>query len=254
MASLFRVTLASATLAFVVACGLTFNNPVSPSFLPPAGLIGAWRFDEGSGAVLDSSGQGNDGTAAGGAIWTTIARYGLGMSLNTTDADDIVDLGNPAILQVTGSMTVAAWIHATSFPANDASIVSRKDLPGLGFQLDTTIDLGPRVIGFKLKDPAAADMARYGSTTLVANTWYHVAGVYNASAQTMHVYLNGNLDDGALFGTVASSQRNDSAMNTTIGQRPGGPGTYPHQGYLDNVRIYGRALSRAEVRADMKAP
>jgi hypothetical protein len=37
----------------------------------------------------------------------------------------IVDLGNPGPLQLTGSMTVSAWVKASSFPADDAAIVSK---------------------------------------------------------------------------------------------------------------------------------
>ena len=39
-------------------------------------------------------------------------------------------------------------------------------------------------------------MIRYGATTLQTNTWYNIAAVYDAAAQTLHVYLNGQLDDG----------------------------------------------------------
>ena len=41
-------------------------------------------------------------------------------------------------------------------------------------------------------------MFRYGATTLQPNTWYHIAGVYNAANQTLDVYLNGVLDNGQL--------------------------------------------------------
>ena len=47
-------------------------------------------------------------------------------------------------------------------------------------------------------------MFRYGATTLQPNTWYYIAGVYDASTQTLHVYLNGVLDDGVLQGTVTA--------------------------------------------------
>ena len=59
-------------------------------------------------------------------------------------------------------------------------------------------------------------MIRYGTTTLQLNTWYHIAGVYDAARQTMDVYLNGQLDDGALIGTVTSTQQN-STQNVKIG-------------------------------------
>ena len=51
-------------------------------------------------------------------------------------------------------------------------------------------------------------MFRYGATTMQAGNWYHIAGVYNATARTMDVYLNGQLDNGALVGTVTASQQN----------------------------------------------
>ena len=78
----------------------------------------------------------------------------------------------------------------------------------VGFQLDTTIDKGTRTIGFKLTNSSGGQMFRYGATTLQTNTWYYVTGVYDAAAQTLNVYLNGQLDNGVLQGTVTTSQQN----------------------------------------------
>ena len=54
-------------------------------------------------------------------------------------------------------------------------------------------------------------MFRYGATTLQANTWYYVTGVYNAATRTMDVYLNGVLDNGTLLGTVTATQQNSTS-------------------------------------------
>ena len=163
-----------------------------------------------------------------------------------------MDAGNGTSLQLTGSMTVSAWIYSAAFPADDAAIVSKRASTELGFQLDTTVDRGPRTIGFKLTKSTGGLMARYGATTLALNQWYHVAGVYDAATQTMHVYLNGVLDDGDLLGTVTSSQQN-SALPVAIGKRSGASG-YAFNGRIDEVRIYERALSQAEVQTDMNTP
>ena len=96
-------------------------------------------------------------------------------------------------------------------------------------------------------------MFRYGATTLQPNTWYHVAGVYDAATQSLHVYLNGQLDDGLLQGTVTATQQN-SSDNVNIGQRPGLPGTFNFNGLIDDVRIYSRALTQAEIQNDMLTP
>ena len=165
---------------------------------------------------------------------------------------DFVGLGDPVGLQLTGSMTVSAWINSASFPADDAPIVSKRNGSEVGYQLDTTIDRGPRTIGFKLTPSTGGQMFRYGPTAMQTNSWYHVAGVYNASTRELHVYLNGQLDDGALVGTVAAAQQN-STSDVNIGRRTTA-GIFHFGGRIDDVRIYSSALTQAQIQADMNTP
>ena len=132
-------------------------------------------------------------------------------------------------------------------------MVSKRSSGELGFQLDVTKDTGPRTIGFKLTNSSGGQMFRYGATTLQPNTWYHIAGVYDAATQSLHVYLNGELDDGALQGTVTATQQNSTTTNVTIGRRAGATG-FEFAGRIDDVRIYGRALTVAEIQTDMLTP
>jgi Concanavalin A-like lectin/glucanases superfamily len=93
-------------------------------------------------------------------------------------------------------------------------------------------------------------MARYGATPLEIDQWYHVAGVYDAERQVLNVYLNGQLDNGCLLGTVTQRQT-ISGVNTYVGRRGVGDG-YEFAGSIDDVRIYSRALDQAEIEADMR--
>jgi glucose/arabinose dehydrogenase len=186
-------------------------------------------------------------TLENGATWNP-GKFGAAVQLG--GGTDDVNLKNRAGLRITGSMTVSAWIYATSFPTDDAAIVSKRG--SVGFQLDTTLDTGQRTVGFKLTSAGLTDMVRYGSTGLTVNTWYFVTGVYDASARTMHVYLNGILDDGDVVGNVTSTQK-DSLLPVNIGQRPGTAG-FGFAGRIDNVRIYNTAIPAAQVQADMSAP
>jgi hypothetical protein len=161
--------------------------------------------------------------------------------------NDFVQLGNPALLQLTGSLTVSAWVNSAAFPVDDAAIVSKR--ASVGYQLDTSVDRGPRTIGFKLTNSSGGNMFRYGATKLQANTWYHLTGVYNAATSELHVYLNGQLDDGTLLGTVTATQQNSSA-NVNIGRRPGSD-SFNFNGRIDDARIYNRALTPTEIQADM---
>ena len=97
-----------------------------------------------------------------------LGRGKYGSALHLDGSNDYVDLGNPAALQLTGSMTVSAWINSAAFPGDDAAIVSKRTAGEVGFQLDTTIDRGPRTIGFKLTSSSGGPMFRYGATTLQA--------------------------------------------------------------------------------------
>ena len=206
--------------------------------------VAAYAFDDGTGtSAADASGHSLTGTLVNGPTWAT-GKYGSALSFD--GVDDHVDLGNPSALQITGSMTISGWINSAAFPVDDAAVVSKRS--GTGYQLDTTVDQGPRSIGFKLTNSSGGDMLRYGATALQLNSWYHIAGVYNAATTTMNVYLNGVPDNGALVGTVTSSQQN-SASNVNIGQR--GNGGFGFNGLIDDVRIYDRALTAAEIQTDM---
>jgi len=204
-------------------------------------LEGFWNFDTVRGVtVSDESGGGLVGTLIQGP---RLVEGVVGKAVALNGEDQWVDLGKPLELRLVGSLTITAWINATAFPKDDAAIVSEHT--GLGYQLDTTIDEGPRTIGFKLANTYGKLMARYGRTPLQMNRWYHIAGVYDAAATTMNVYLNGRLDNGCLKGHVTTSQR-PSGEKVFIGRRAGARG-YEFAGAIDEVRIFSRPLTPEEL-------
>ena len=106
----------------------------------PLGISAGYAFNEVSGTTTaDASGNGITGTLVNGPTFTTAGKYGNAVALD--GINDYVNLGNPTALQLTGSMTVSAWIYASSFPVDDAAIVSKRTADRcVGFQLDTTVD------------------------------------------------------------------------------------------------------------------
>jgi Concanavalin A-like lectin/glucanases superfamily/VanZ like family len=240
-----------AVLAVLAIIGLTAMSEWGKLFancrgaILPGSLEAHWTFDELADGVLhDSSGNGLDGTRRGRA---TLADGIHGMAVRFDGEKDSIDFGHPAALRLLGSMTICAWINGTSFPIDDAAIVSTLSP---GYQLDTTVDRGPRTIGFKLAEPCGKGMARYGATELRPNTWYHVAGVYDADARTLHVYLNGHLDDGFLRGAVAHAQKT-SGQRVCVGTRADMRG-FEFAGLIDDVHIYSRALEQVEIEKTME--
>src|SRR5207245_6849302 len=118
-----------------------------------------------------------------------------------------------AVLQRTGSMTSSARILASANPGDDGQIIAKSN--GAGWQFKTTPDTGQHTFGVGVSADAGSLTQRYSATVRALGTWYHVAGVYDAAAQTLNIYVNGVLDNGALVGTVPTSQYN-AAENVTI--------------------------------------
>ena len=89
------------------------------------GLVGRWTFDEGKGTIAhDSSGRGNHGTVMGGAKW---AEGRIGGALEFDGQDDFVSIPNESRFDITGSITISAWIRVESFTKVWQSIVTKGD-------------------------------------------------------------------------------------------------------------------------------
>ena len=135
------------TSTLVLMEAIVFLISCSPVCFAQSGLVAAYGFDETSGtSVQDSSGNNLTGTIVG-ATRITGGMYGGALSFN--GASSYLDLGNPAALRLTGSMTIEAWVKAAANPSNDALIVSKSTGPG--WQLKTSADTGPRTFGLSVQ-------------------------------------------------------------------------------------------------------
>ena len=119
------------------------DNEIS-AVVTVAGLLAAYAFDEGANTtVSDATGHGLTGVISG-ATWTTQGKYGNALSFNGTSS--YVDLGNPALLQITGSVTWSAWVRAAANPPDDGQIIAKSDNAS-GWQLKSSPDTGPHTFG-----------------------------------------------------------------------------------------------------------
>ncbi len=84
--------------------------------------------------------------------------------------------------------------------------------------------------------------------TILANTWYHISAVYNASSITASIYLNGVLAQ-TLSG---SSVFQNPPGNYAIGAF-GAAGSYYFPGYVASHKFYNRALSATEIKQNFNA-
>jgi glucose/arabinose dehydrogenase len=220
------------------ATGSPANIPVTLTVTPPStGLVGAWGFDEAAGTTaLDSSGSGNPGTVSGAT--RTTGKYGGALTFD--GVNDWVTVPDANALDV-NRMTLEAWVRPTGL--GDWRAVLLKEQPGqLVYALYASTDTN-RPSGHVF---TSGDMALRGPSVLAANTWSHLAFTWDGA--TSRLYVNGaQVASAALAGTAATS---------TGSLRIGGNSIWGEWfgGAIDEVRVYNRALSAAEVAVDRDTP
>ena len=205
-----------------------------------SGLVAAYGFEEGAGgSVADASGKNNNGSITA-ATWSNSGRYGKALSFNGSTA--LVTVPDSATLDVTSAITLEAWVNPSSTATSWRDILYKAPDTWflMGFTPQGTPDFGGTF--------ATGNV--YGSGALPVNTWTHLAATYDGA--NMRFYVNG-----VLANTVAQT----GAILTSTGDLSIGGDLLPHDsgphfwaGLIDEIRIYNRALTAAEVQTDMNTP
>ncbi|GAA4427550.1 hypothetical protein GCM10023148_31290 [Actinokineospora soli] len=212
---------------------------VSNTGPPPGGPVASYNFNEGAGTVLgDRSGNTHNGTVSG-ATWAT-GRNGGGLSFD--GVNDMVTVADTSALRLTTAMTISAWVRPTG-GADWRTVVLKERASGLSYALYSDNAAG-RPAGYGRI--GTADVAVTGPSALPQSAWSHVALTYDGSALRLYV-------EGALVSTAAVS----GPMVTSTGAlRIGGNAVWGEYfaGVLDDVRIYNRTLTAAEIGADRTTP
>jgi concanavalin A-like lectin/glucanase superfamily protein len=203
--------------------------------LPPIGLVGAWSFDEGSGrTVVDSSGKRNDGTVAG----ATRVPGRFGGALQFDGVDDMVTVADAASLDLTTGMTLEAWIKPTAIGRMWRTVAIKEQKSHLAYALYANNGQG-KPSGHVY---AGGDKAVAGPSGVRTGEWSHVAMTWDQN--TLRLFVNGT--------QVASASLKKAAVVSSQPLRFGGNRVWDEwfKGAIDEVRIYNRALTTAELAGD----
>lgn len=221
------------------ATTLVFNITVTNAVI--TGLVGAYSFSEGTGtSTADRSGTNNNGTLSG-ATWTAAGKTGNALSFNGTNA--MVTIADAASLRLTTGLTLEAWVQPTGSLTNWRTILLKENGAGLAYALYGNTNTNRP--GLWLEGNAGEKFTT-GTAQLALNVWSHVAATFDGT--TLRMYVNGT-QVGTLVG---ASSINVSTSPLRIGGNA--PWGEYFQGTIDDVRIYNRALSAAEIVTDMNTP
>ncbi|MBI2550034.1 fibronectin type III domain-containing protein [Candidatus Woesearchaeota archaeon] len=233
-------------------------------------LVGYWRFeDDADTNASDFTSNNNNGTlvgfgctaadcnltgGAGGVAsgFVSSGKRGKGMAFD--GVDDYVEFANQSSLNLTGALTIEAWVMKIGSPSNERGIVARYWNYG-AFPLNRSFTLDEQSSGvpiFLISQDGAINNNTAATTTLQNNTWYHIAGVYVPST-SISIYVNGVLEGNKTAG-IASSILNNPKSPVRIGVTfdPEVASRY-FNGSIDEVKIWNRALNESEINASFQA-
>ncbi|MEU0560814.1 LamG domain-containing protein [Dactylosporangium sp. NPDC006015] len=179
-----------------------------------------------------------DGTAGGatlvGAPQWTAGHAGQALLLN--GSGQYADTGR-AVLPTTGNYTVAAWVRLDAAGAF-RTVVSQDGATSSAFFLQYSGADKTFAMSF-------ADRRALAPLTPVTGRWYHLAGVRDANAGHLSLYV-----DGVLARQIDACTADAATGPLVIGRaRWGGAPVDYWAGAVDDVRAYDRALTAAQVKA-----
>lgn len=160
--------------------------------------------------------------------WSAPTYYSL--SLNGTSAyADVPNAGLGVSFDITGPITVEAWIRLSAVPTGASGIVERyMDLTTAEGGFALRLSSGRKLKFYSLINGFNYDVVT-GGTVLATNTWYHVAGVFTGTE--LKVYVGGALD-GSKSSTFAPGT---GTSDIFIGRQAPGSGFF--NGLIDEARV-----------------
>ncbi|EMR73016.1 Concanavalin A-like lectin/glucanases superfamily, partial [Thermoplasmatales archaeon SCGC AB-539-N05] len=231
-----------------VSVSVSDTNNISSFIDWNQSLKGYWNFEHtNSTGMYDNSTNSNFGTFNGanfGESNITTGKYGNALEFDGTD--DYIDCGNDASLQVSGNVTVEAWIK----PASGSSTLWQRIVTAPAAFADNAYAITYQQAGTY----SQCIIAGYGGTAdanqttyrtpidgITPNVWTHVIMTYNG---TMNIYLNGVKQT---LTEITGNYVGLAGSNVWIGQRQNNQNAF--EGTIDEVQIYNRALSWEEINA-----
>jgi curved DNA-binding protein CbpA len=220
----------------------TKNTPISiPQAQSNEGLVAEWHFD---GDAKDSSGNGNDGTISGATFVDGVR----GKALSFNGVSDYIAI--PPVTRGLPSGTVVLWFKATAWNpccnglflwSGTGGYPNSKGGDGIGLGSHTSSKPdGQLLFGIYEPKPNEWNWAASGVIPL-PEQWYFVAGTWGPNG--VKIYVNGANKGTNPYKGSAPEWTNWGILGASSWEK-----TF-FNGAIDEVRIYGRALSAEEIKA-----
>ncbi len=213
-------------------------NIYLPLIFEQSGAALLMHLDEPAGATTfkDDSGNGNDGSCVGSACPVTGGSGFLGAAAHFDGIDDTINLGNPPNMNLTGKITLEAWVK---LEATDGirNIIAHGYTTSPNAEVFLRVQNGVYEVG---SWDGVGHKAVYAVPVEDIGQWVYLVGTYDGIA--WRLYRNG-LEVSSAYDSIGSVSVNG---NWAVGAHGDGTERF-FQGTLDEISVYFQALSAPEV-------
>lgn len=240
-------------LEYFAASWLVQPYSITPTDPGVSNLIAYWPFDESTGLTAVDTVNSINGSIYGSGLWVTPGKVGASAYDFKKTAMCQFPFGSPVVNSLDKEATISMWVFGDTYQSSETSSLlmdSRdqgelKDMISWQCLATTTTCVIGSDIGF---GAAAQDSVSYNwpSRDFIGK-WVHLAVTKNANTGGMVMYKDGTLL-AASYGKTRPIQGNLNYFFAIAGHPAySGYPTHYFNGKIDEVRIYNRALSQAEV-------
>jgi hypothetical protein len=213
------------------------------------GAVSWWKLD---GNASDVFGL-NNGVISGTVDCTVNGYYGKACNFHNVSGEKISVNPLPASLQITGEMTVEAWVYPTALPTGLGRVVlttykwNSPPIPETGWTLGNGFGSTDYFYFAIYNNSNGASASGYDFFSQNMNKWTQVVGVFKPS-QYVRLYVNGNLKT-ENHGNIPAFIYYDPTMPLKMGLRADTDTQGMWNGTIDEVIIFNRSLTDPQIKA-----
>jgi len=194
-------------------------------------------FEEGAGDETIDQASGQVGFL-NGVGWTADGK--IGGAVEFTAADNFIEFPEDAVMDITGSITMEAWIYPIQVQT-DSGILGRRDSANVGGYCmqwtNAMVEMWIHIGGWQGTRGLQAGLP-------ATEEWHHIVGIFDDGKIIQYV-------DGEVDSELAPGGGMESVPETfRIGQAQ--TSLESMFGFIDEVAVYNRALTEDEIMEDMQ--
>jgi hypothetical protein len=236
----------------------TFTIHVAEAPACPIDMISYWKLDETSSGAYADYYDGNDGACSGtcptpgtGIVnGAQVFSRSSGMGIDVP-ADASFDWGKDSSFSIEYWMKGVAGTTCVGSQTADNEVIVGRDDASTGLHIWTGCNAsGGGVAAWQLRDTSGDGIYVPGTTPINDGEWYHVVVVRDGASDMNYVYVDGALEGSGSYDYAYGFGSATAALNLGWLNLSAG---YYYTGHLDEVAIYNRALTAAEIQHHYQA-